>query len=51
MIPLVPLVVSVAAPLDGWLTMVNEAVLTDAAPPLTRVSTLNWLGGEVEPGV
>ena len=40
-----------AVPLDGWVTMVSEAVFTEAAPPLTRVSTLNWLGGEVVPGV
>ena len=41
---------TVAEPLAGWVTMVNDEVLTDAAPPLTRVRTLNWLGGEVEPG-
>jgi hypothetical protein len=51
MIPVVAVVATVATPLAGWDTTVRDEVLTAEAPPVTRVSTLNWLGGEVLPGV
>ena len=49
--PGVLVVATVALPLDGWDTTVRDEVFTEAAPPETRVSTLNWLGGDVLPGV
>ena len=51
MIPFAEVGVAVADPLAGWETIVSEAVLTAAAPPLTSVRASNWLGGDVVPGV
>ena len=48
--PELAVVVTVAVPLAGWETTVSDEGLTAEAPPVTRVSTLNWLGGEVVPG-
>jgi hypothetical protein len=31
--------------------MVNDDVLTEEAPPLTRVRASNWVGGDVDPAV
>ena len=42
---------AVAVPLVGWVTMVSDAVFTEAAPPVTRVSASNCVGGVVDPGV
>ena len=45
-------VLAAAVPLADWVTMVNEATLTFADPPVTRVVTVNWfgVGVTVEPG-
>ncbi len=51
MIPFVLVGAAVAVPLAGCVTMVSDSGFTAEAPPLTRVSASNWLGGLVVPGV